>query len=213
MLAAPRRRVRRGAGAPGGPLRYAGDTRRPTFATLAVLVLGPAAAVMTACGASIQAVYEGDVRFEHCMALDARPDVKPTIRRACWEEWVKFYTFGQTRDRVDYARLREKQLSTASDFDEGEWELASAKSKAVPEPTSVMAPPPMMLMQDAGAPAPSASPQADAGPAPPRELGPPSADCQAECQESWGFCRQECATPGCEKTCSGKYKRCMRRCF
>ena len=30
----------------------------------------------TCCGASIQAVYEGDVRFEHCMSLDARPDVE-----------------------------------------------------------------------------------------------------------------------------------------
>ena len=73
------------------------------------------------CGASIQAVYEGDVRFEHCMALDARPDVKPTIRRACWEEWVEFYTFGQTRDRIDYAHVREKQLGAASDFDEADW--------------------------------------------------------------------------------------------
>src|SRR3954466_14812757 len=72
------------------------------------------------CGASIQAVYEGDVRFEHCMALDARPDVKPTIRGNCWEEWVKFYTFGQTRDRVDYALMREKQLGSASNFDEAE---------------------------------------------------------------------------------------------
>ena len=55
------------------------------------------------CGASLQAVYEGDVRFEHCMALDAQPEVKPTIRRTCWEEWRKFYTFGQTRDRTEYA--------------------------------------------------------------------------------------------------------------
>src|SRR5438477_4594190 len=99
------------------------------------------AAGATACGASIQAVYEGDVRFEHCMALDSRPDVKPTLRRACWEEWEKFYTFGQTRDRVDYAELRKQQLSIVSDFDEGDW--ASARSKtasAVPEPTSALAP-------------------------------------------------------------------------
>ena len=75
-----------------------------------------------ACGASLQAIYEGDVRFEHCMALDSRTDVKPTLRRACWDEWQKFYTFGQTRDRVEYARLRDRQLSTASDFDEGEWQ-------------------------------------------------------------------------------------------
>lgn len=79
-----------------------------------------AGASVASCGASIRAVYEGDVRFEHCMALDARPDVKPTIRRTCWEEWTSFYTFGQTRDRIDYAHLREEQLGAASDFDEAE---------------------------------------------------------------------------------------------
>jgi len=170
-----------------------------------------------ACGASIQAVYEGDVRFEHCMALDSRPDVKPTIRRACWEEWQKFYTFGQTRDRVEFARIREKQLSTASDFDEGEWVSASARnSKAVPEPTSALAPPPMMLStQDGGAP------PADAGSAKVTEGGaeampgqsPPSSDCEEECQEAWNVCKEQCKTPACEKGCIARYKRCMRKCF
>src|SRR4051812_50125534 len=112
---------------------------------LAAAVLGGAGAL--SCGASIQAVYEGDVRFEHCMALDARPDVKPTIRRGCWEEWVRFYTFGQTRDRIDYARLREKQLSAASDFDEADV-AAVVRAAAVPDPTSALAPPPMMLATD-----------------------------------------------------------------
>ena len=73
------------------------------------------------CGASLNAVYEGDVRFEHCMALDSMADVKPTIRRACWEEWSTYYTFGQTRDRVEYAAIRQRQLVRASNFDEEEW--------------------------------------------------------------------------------------------
>jgi hypothetical protein len=153
------------------------------------------------------------------MALDSRPDVKPTIRRACWEEWRKFYTFGQTRDRVDYALLREKQLSGASDFDEGEWMEASLKpSKAVPEPTTVLAPPPMMLNQgsdggvanpivDGGATDGAAS--TDGGDA----SAPPTAACTAECEATWNFCRQECKTPACEKNCTGKYKVCMRQCF
>src|SRR5262245_7047565 len=163
------------------------------------------------CGTSIQAVYEGDVRFEHCMALDSRPDVKPTLRRACWEEWQKFYTFGQTRDRVEWAHMREKQLSTASDFDEGDWALESARnSKAVPEPTSALAPPPMTLgpQRDAGAPetgsgSPAPATSASAGPS--EHTTPPSSDCTAECEEGWGLCRQECKTPACEKACTGKY--------
>lgn len=63
------------------------------------------------CGASIQALYEGDVRFEHCMALDARPDVERALREICWGEWVTFYTFGQTRDRIEYARMRQRQIA------------------------------------------------------------------------------------------------------
>jgi hypothetical protein len=68
------------------------------------------------CGASLNAVYEGDVRFEHCMALDSQPEVRSAIRRACWSEWVQFYTYGQTRDRVVHAQLRIRQLSGGSDF-------------------------------------------------------------------------------------------------
>jgi hypothetical protein len=63
------------------------------------------------CGASIQAIYEADVRFEHCMALDAQPDVDEATRRACWTEWVTYYTYGQTRDRVLHAQLRIQQLN------------------------------------------------------------------------------------------------------
>lgn len=185
---------------------------RLATAFLLLLIAGTAT---TACGASLNAVYEGDVRFEHCMALDSRPDVKPTIRRACWEEWVRFYTFGQTRDRIEYATLRQKQLSKASDFDEGEWVPPTTRNaSAVPEPTSALAPPPMMLVADAGAPADAEAPPSDAAAqAPPEEKQPPASDCTAACEESWAFCRQECKSPACEKGCAGKYKRCMRSCF
>lgn len=152
------------------------------------------------CGASIKSLYEGDVRFEHCMALDARPDVKPTIRRGCWDEWVEFYTFGQTRDRIDYARLREKQLSTASDFDEADWVSPNAGRKlAAPDPTSAFAPPPAMLVADGGAPDASAPEK-------------PQNACANDCQQSLDACRQACKTAPCEKACSARYKRCARRC-
>jgi hypothetical protein len=87
--------------------------KRAHFALVIVLVV---ASLGLGCGASLQAVYEGDVRFEHCMALDAEPGVKVIIRRACWVEWVAFYTYGQTRDRVAYAQLRAQQLSSVSEF-------------------------------------------------------------------------------------------------
>ena len=76
------------------------------------IAFGPS---LQGCGASIQSLYEGDVRFEHCMALDAEPGVKAVFRRACWTEWLTFYTYGQTRDRVSFARQRFKQLSPVSE--------------------------------------------------------------------------------------------------
>jgi hypothetical protein len=170
-------------------------------------MLIPVAACAAACGASINAVYEGDVRFEHCMALDSGKNVKPTIRRACWEEWARFYTFGQTRDRVDYAKLRVQQLSGASDFDEGEWAPAVKRPSAAPEPTSVLAPPPSMLAADAGAPEqPPPAPSASAA-------ALPGASCADECKASFKLCPQDCKTPACEKNCTAKYRRCMRKCF
>jgi len=178
--------------------------RPPRFSRGAFPAAAAAAAIAGAgavsCGASIQVLYEGDVRFEHCMALDARPDVKPTIRRMCWVEWAQFYTYGQTRDRIDYALLREKQLSTASDFDEADWVSPNAgRSIAAPDPTSAFAPPPLTLATDGGAPDAS---RADPGPS----------DCAADCQQSLDACRQGCKTAPCEKACSGRYKKCTKRC-
>lgn len=163
-----------------------------------------------ACGASINAVYEGDVRFEHCMALDERGDVKSTIRKSCWGEWVKYYTFGQTRDRVDYARLREKHLSGSSDFDDGSWSPPMLAQRVVPEPTTVLAPPPMTL-GDAGASsevdaAAAASSSASA-------LEPPAAACATPCRETWATAKQACTNAACEKTAAAAYKRCMKKCF
>jgi len=169
-------------------------------------------ALSTACGASINAVYEGDVRFEHCMALDAEKDTKPTIRRACWDEWTKFYTFGQTRDRVEYARLRMKQLGQSSDYDEGDFvPVEPRKTLAVPEPTSALAPPPMMLATDAGSGETSEDAGADAADAEPLPL--PGAACAKPCETAFAECHAPCKTPACEQACTTKYKKCMRKCF
>jgi hypothetical protein len=168
-------------------------------------------ALSSACGASINAVYEGDVRFEHCMALDSEKEVKPTIRRACWDEWTKFYTFGQTRDRVEYANLRMKQLGSASDFDEADFVPTEPRvNAAVPEPTSALAPPPMMLVTDAG-PADAAGDGADAADA--QETSLPGSSCSQACEAPFLECRASCKTPTCEAGCTTKYKKCMRKCF
>lgn len=175
-----------------------------------LLVMVPVGALGLACGASQSAIYEGDVRFEHCMALDSRPEVKPTIRRACWEEWNRFYIFGQTRDRVQYARDRINQLRGEGDFEV--WSPPEErKSIAVPEPTSALAPPPMMFETDAGAPPPPPPPAT--GAAAVDGGAPPGGECATECEEAWRYCKEECEGATCEKACAGKHKRCMRRCY
>lgn len=157
------------------------------------------------------------MRFERCMALDSRADVKPTVRRLCWDEWRKFYTFGQTRDRIEYAALRDRQLSVSSDFDEGDLKVQSTGPSSL-DPLSVLAPPPRLLPAvDAGAPpAPAAVvvAVADAGvDAAAAAVAPPAAACAADCEQTWASCRSECQTAPCDTGCSSKYKRCMKRCF
>lgn len=177
--------------------------RSPIVVSLALVGFTGFAA--PACGASINAVYEGDVRFEHCMALDDRPDVKPTLRLACWNEWVEYYTFGQTRDRVEYAHLRQRVLQGDSNFVTSDLPPIPEPQKAVPEPTTVLAPPPMFGT------APSAT--ADAGaPPPPPPPEPPAVQCATQCKASWTTCQAACTKPACEKTCNAAYNRCMRTC-
>ncbi len=190
------RRVARGA------VRGVGARAAPVGAVAVLAAVG-----LLACGASIRGLYEGDVRFEHCMALDARPDVKPTLRSACWEEWVSFYTFGQPRDRTDYARLRQKQLSSASDFDEADAPGVRPLSAAVPDPTSAIAPPPMMMasVTDGGVGDGGADGHVD-------ERVAAQARCAAECVQGLEACHQGCTVPACERACSARLVRCTGRC-
>jgi len=134
------------------------------FALLgAALLLGSAS-----CGTNMQAVYEGDVRFEHCMALDWRESV---YRRRCWIEWVAFYTYGQTRDRVLHAQRRIQQLGL---------------SEAAGQP----APPEGQVAADHGkrCAGQCAAVQSDCW----RQCGDQPA-CRKRCSTSYGSCLQRCS--------------------
>ncbi|MEM9692567.1 MAG: hypothetical protein AAGA56_08485 [Myxococcota bacterium] len=65
----------------------------------------------TGCGASMDSVFEGDMRFERCMALDVRPEASKDDRRGCWTEWLAGYSYGQTQDRTRHAQQRITQLN------------------------------------------------------------------------------------------------------
>src|SRR6478735_6628350 len=174
--------------------------------------------VAAACGPSVQSIYEGNVRFEHCYRLDLEVDTAPTHRRACWSEWLSMYTYGQPRDRIDYARRRLHSFTNGDTarptLDIGEEKQAEARQfyLVVPAPTSVHAPPPPIATRWYG----------DAGNAPTapttEQVGVPEDKCAGACRDELAICQRACAPDGGKpeancKICESDYKTCMKRCF
>jgi hypothetical protein len=187
-----------------------------SLASAVALLLGPIA--VTSCGPSVQSIYEGNVRFEHCYRLDLELDVAPTHRRACWTTWLDRYTYGQSRDRLEYARRRLRAFNSG---DSASPQLrvgtsAGADSRqfylVVPAPTSVHAPPPPIATRVNAAPEPPPPASASAAP----EKPAPGEDCSAACRSAFSSCNEACdpaaKAPAC-KSCDPDYKKCMQRCF
>lgn len=165
-------------------------------------------AAALACGPSVSSIYEGNIRFEHCYRLDLDPNIASTHREACWREWTGRYTYGQTRDRLDYARRRIAQLASG-DTSRPALNLTPA---ATAEPATTAAPAPV----DARKP----PPPMEAPPAAPTEAGAPApgSGCIRDCAEILDACSRECpnrndAGPAPCEPCAGDYRSCMKRCF
>jgi len=195
-------------------------------ARLRVLFAASAAALLVAsCGPSMQSIYEGDVRFEHCYRLDLEQDVAITHRRACWTTWLDRYTYGQSRDKLEYARRRVRAFSSG-DTDRPQLRLGESGQQrdarqfylVVPAPTSVHAPPPPIATRvNAVEPPPSASaaPAASGSAAAGAKLAP-GETCASECHSAFSSCNQACdpvAKSTACKSCDPDYKKCMQRCF
>jgi hypothetical protein len=183
------------------------------------------------CGPSVQSIYEGDVRFEHCYRLDLELDVAITHRQACWTAWLDRYTYGQSRDRLEYARRRVRAFA-GGDVDRpelrlGENEAAQRDSRqfylVVPAPTSGHASPPpiatrMNVVPDAPPDAPEAGGSAatSASTSTPAAKTAPGEDCEGACRSAFSSCNEACASAAkgtaC-KSCDPDYKKCMARCF
>jgi len=196
------------------PLRF----RWLVVAAVALAAFGAA----VACGPSVQSIYEGNVRFEHCYRLDLEVDTAPTHRRACWSEWLNLYTYGQPRDRIEYARRRLHSFANGDvarpTLDIGEVKQTEARQfyLVVPAPTSVHAPPPPIATRwygDAGT-APTA-PTTEQVAAP---VSAPEDKCSEACRDTLSNCQHACnpsagkPEPAC-KICDSDYKTCMKRCF
>lgn len=177
-------------------------------------------ALAAACGPSVQSIHEGSVRFEHCYRLDLDADIAVGHREACWKEWLASYTYGQTRDRIDYARRRVRAFA-GGDTSRPEFTVGGERRPeerqfylVVPAPTSLHAPPAPIATRlhgaDAGPEIADAGAEASAPPAPGEE-------CTSACRTSYRSCHGACAgDAGSEaacKSCEPDFKRCMRRCF
>jgi hypothetical protein len=159
------------------------------------------ASALVACGPSFQATYECDVHFEHCYALD-QSGASVDAKKECWRDWLHGYTYGESRDRVEYGGTRYSQLSLDPTLPSED--ISASRSKhtvAAPVPTNAFAPPPNIIDGHAAAVA-SAQGTARA----------PGAECSDTCAQRWSTCRQGCKETGCD-TCDQSYRSCMPTCF
>ncbi len=184
-----------------------------------VAVLASLVAVgLSGCGASYQAVYEGEVRFEHCYRLDEEPSIPLTQRRECWREWTRFYTYGQTRDRLEYALRRQRELTTQIENPGAEMveaprsDLAANEPVAAPPPTSPFAPPPHIHN---GKP-PSSSGTTELLDMLTSGKQPAAQPCILQCFSRWQPCMKSCdpkTETECRQGCDAAFKACGQRCF
>jgi hypothetical protein len=196
-------------------------------------------ALCLSCGPSFHAIYEGNARFEHCYALEEDGKSAMQMRADCWREWSEHYTYGQTRDRIQYATARYVALTQAPNVPTDEALMMAAPGEmprvttiTAPAPSNAFAPPPKTLEKaEAGSSeAPpsdmSAVPQKDA-PAgvtgqPPAAL--PGMSCADSCGATYRGCAEACGDKpdsgarskdqqkACQ-VCDRTYRTCMRGCF
>ena len=193
-----------------------GADRLASAATTAVrglpiaLALGLVAVVTLACGPSFQAVYESDVQFEHCYGLDMST-VSADAKRRCWQEWFAGYTYGQSRDRIDYAIARLTEPSSGAAAMGALAPAASAPAAGSPLPKDAFVAPPN-VSDGHGDSSPQADAGATSGPAHVLAARAPGADCADECSQRWSTCYGSCRDGTCT-ACDHAYRSCMPPCF
>jgi hypothetical protein len=172
------------------------------FAACALLGL-IAAGGSAACGPSFQAVYECDVHFEHCYALD-QGSASVEAKKECWRDWLHGYTYGQSRDRIEYGGTRLSQLSLDPTLPSEDVRSEGRKRTiAAPVPTNAFAPPPNMIEGHD----PAGPPPDDAV-----AIHAPGADCADSCKQRWTTCHLGCRGASCG-SCDDTYRACMPDCF
>jgi hypothetical protein len=163
-----------------------------------------------ACGPSFQAVYEGDVRFEHCYAVDESRRAPGPEKLSCWHDWLTTYTYGQTADRVEYAAARYHTLKTdASPFPVDALADGPAERPVVrqtigaTETTEAFVSPPQVARPIVAPPKPEPLTAT---------ARPPGFECGDECTASWRECRRSCRDGACTR-CDNTSRSCMSGCY
>jgi hypothetical protein len=189
--------------------------------------------VGSSCGPSMQSIYEGNIRFEHCYRLDLDNSIAPSHRQACWNEWLTAYSYGQTRDRIEYARRRLRSIASGDAdrprlmLDIGYRPEERQFYLSAPTPTSAHAPPPSIVREE-----PRVGAANDAKEKSPDEVMPGD-DCVLSCRAGRKQCARRCSPdagdtadtgtkpksptsapePGTACECDEDYAACVRRCF
>jgi hypothetical protein len=178
---------------------------------------------LTACGASYQSVYENEVHFEHCYAVDVSPNMSQSAKLQCWSEWTKRFSQGQARDRVEYAYSRQRALMSGSDdpaprmsigpqSPSGPPPLAASPVVASPLPrTPYEGPPATMALTATPAPPPSA-PVAAPVSQHDKNLSPTQL-CARDCGESFTSCATACQRSNCYNRCGELARKCVSECL
>lgn len=190
--------------------------------------------VGAACAPSFQTLYEGDVRFEHCYALDESPRASMEQKGACWRDWVDHHTFGQTRDRVEYAQARTRAIEQMPVAPTDEALMAAApgvgadhdQQVAAPAPTNAFAPPPK-IDDTPIAPAPRTLPSTSTSTTTSTSTSTsttsvksgaplpkaPGSECVDTCSQTWGSCLGACkgVKAQCD-VCEQKHASCLAGC-
>jgi len=163
-----------------------------------------------ACGPSFQAIYEGDVRFEHCYAVDESKRAAGPEKLACWHDWLTTYTYGQTADRVEYAAARYHSLKiegspySVDALADGPAERPLVRQTiGAPETTAAFVSPPQVARPSLAPPKPE--PIA-------ATARPPGFECGDECTTSWRECRNTCKAGECVR-CDDTSRSCMSACY
>ncbi|NLE88023.1 MAG: hypothetical protein GX607_16675 [Myxococcales bacterium] len=168
-------------------------------------LLGCSIPLAVGCGPSMQVLHEGTVRFEHCYRLDLDPKIAPSHRKACWQAWSERHSYGQPRDRLEYARRRVQEIESNGPAPRLELGAAAERS-ALAEPggpINVHAPPPRVARPPQGIPVSNTQ----------ALEGVPGDGCSATCRQRRTTCLASCAEGAPQCPCDADYRACMVRCF